>query len=37
VQNAMVKLGAHTRGSAIAAALRSQEIGSDTPPHPYAR
>jgi len=35
VQNAMVKLGARTRGSAIAAALRTQEIGSDTPQHPY--
>ena len=35
VQNAMVKLGAHTRGSAIAAALRSQEIGSDPPIDPY--
>jgi len=28
IQNAMVKLGAHTRGQAIAAALRSDEIGS---------
>ncbi len=37
VQNAMVKLGAHTRGSAIAAALRSQEIGSDSPRDPYVR
>jgi len=28
VQNAMVKLGSHTRGQAIAAALRTGEIGS---------
>lgn len=28
IQNAMVKLGSHTRGQAIAAALRSDEIGS---------
>jgi PAS domain S-box-containing protein len=28
IQNAMVKLGAHTRGQAIAKALRAQEIGS---------
>jgi len=28
VQNAMGKLGAHTRGQAIATALRSREIGS---------
>lgn len=34
VQNAMVKLDAHTRGSAIAVALRSQEIGSDAPQAP---
>ena len=28
IQNAMAKLGAHTRGQAIATALRSKEIGS---------
>jgi DNA-binding NarL/FixJ family response regulator len=28
IQNAMVKLGAHTRGQAIATALRGGEIGS---------